>query len=207
MASACNISSRNWFPRPRPLDAPETSPATSTSFTGMSLEPLTQTEFLGLSSTPISSCTHLVLRWAMPTLGFIVVNGKSAMATLFMVAAAKKVDLPTLGFPRIPTITSIAPARRRGSKSPRALHAVRGRSSAPRSDNLDSLGRSVETARQGEAAITVETELWGRTQDHLSSPQRRPAVCRQPRDVVQKRPIRRHGGLPHPCLEERVPQR
>src|SRR5260370_23382380 len=54
----------------------------------------------------------------MPTLGFIVVNGKSAMATLFMVAALKKVDLPTFGFPRIPTITSIA--SQRGSEGPRA---------------------------------------------------------------------------------------
>ena len=62
MASACMMSSRNWFPSPRPLDAPETSPATSISFTGMSLMPFAQTEFFGLSTTPISSWTHLVLR-------------------------------------------------------------------------------------------------------------------------------------------------
>ncbi len=98
------MSSRNWFPSPLPLDAPETSPATSISFTGMSLTPFAQTEFFGLSTTPISSWTHFVLRYAIPTFGFIVVKGKSAMGTFFRVAATKKVDLPTLGFPKIPTI-------------------------------------------------------------------------------------------------------
>ena len=45
----------------------------------------------------------------MPTLGFIVVKGKSAIGTIFIVAALKKVDLPTLGFPKIPTITVGSP--------------------------------------------------------------------------------------------------
>ena len=81
--------------------------------TGMSLTPLAHTEFFGLSTTPISSWTHLVLRYAIPTFGFIVVKGKSAMGTLFRVAATKKVDLPTFGFPNIPTIIfrSSGPAR------------------------------------------------------------------------------------------------
>ena len=74
-ASACLTSSRNWFPRPFPFEAPSTRPATSTIFTGMSLVPFTHAEFLGLSVTPISLQTHWVLMWATPTLGWMVVNG------------------------------------------------------------------------------------------------------------------------------------
>src|SRR5256885_175176 len=108
----------------------------------------------------------------MPTLGFIVVKGKSAIGTIFIVAAAKKVDLPTFGFPRIPTIMTVSPAGSRcGSGASEPLLPLLERFAAPRSDDLNAQGGRVKSSREFDAALAVEAELRGRTEDHLSAPQ------------------------------------
>ena len=74
-ASAFLISSKNWFPSPRPFQAPGTSPATSISSTGTNLIPSRHREFFGLSSTLNSVWTQGVRRYPMPRLGLMVVKG------------------------------------------------------------------------------------------------------------------------------------
>ena len=74
-ASALLISSKNWFPSPRPFHAPGTSPATSINSTGTNLIPSRHREFFGLSSTLNSVWTQGVRRYPMPRLGLMVVNG------------------------------------------------------------------------------------------------------------------------------------
>tara|TARA_B100000749_G_scaffold123661_1_gene94706 strand:- start:1022 stop:1186 length:165 start_codon:yes stop_codon:yes gene_type:complete len=49
---------------------------------------------------------HVVLTYAIPTLGSMVVNGKLPIWTGVSVAAEKNVDLPTLALPRRPICIS-----------------------------------------------------------------------------------------------------
>ncbi len=74
-ASAFLISSKNWFPSPRPCQAPGTSPAQSINSTGTNLIPSIHMEFFGLSFTLNSLHTHGARRYPIPRFGFIVVNG------------------------------------------------------------------------------------------------------------------------------------
>ena len=74
-ASVLLISSRNWFPSPRPSQAPGTSPATSINSTGTSLISSRHRLFLGLSCTLNSVWTHGVRRYPMPRFGLMVVKG------------------------------------------------------------------------------------------------------------------------------------
>ena len=99
--SACRASSRKRLPRPLPLWAPGTSPATSMSFTGMRRVP--SRHMSCVCRMPKCLQGHLVRTYATPTLGDMVVNGKLPVCTVPSVAAAKKVDLPTLALPSSPT--------------------------------------------------------------------------------------------------------
>jgi len=74
-ASALRISSKNWFPRPRPCHAPGTKPAQSISSIGISRIPSKHNELTGLSSTLNSWWTQGVRRYPTPRFGFMVVNG------------------------------------------------------------------------------------------------------------------------------------
>ncbi len=57
-ASARRISSRNWLPRPRPSQAPGTSPAMSMSSTGIRRVLSRHRLLFGLSWILNSGCTH-----------------------------------------------------------------------------------------------------------------------------------------------------
>jgi len=94
--SALLRSLRNLFPKPFPLCASGTKPATSNKFIGIKRFPSTQNEFFGLSSTFNSLQTHLVFTYAIPLLASIVVNGISLTFACVKQAAFKKVDLPEL---------------------------------------------------------------------------------------------------------------
>jgi len=56
-------------------------------------------EFNGLSFNPISLQTHTSQTYAVPTLGFFVVNGKLDIFAFRRVAALNKVVFPVLVFP------------------------------------------------------------------------------------------------------------
>ena len=60
---------------------------------------------------PSSVHGHGAVTCAMPTLGFIVVNGKLPTGASACVAAEKNVDLPTFALPNNPNCIGGAPAR------------------------------------------------------------------------------------------------
>ena len=98
-ASACPMAERNWFPSPRPFQASLTNPGTSTSFMGIYRQPSMHAEFNGLSFNPNSLQTHMSQTYAVPMLGFFVVNGKLEIFAFRRVAALNKVVFPVFVLP------------------------------------------------------------------------------------------------------------
>src|SRR3989304_7287059 len=97
--SASMMSERNWLPRPFPICAPGTRPAISLILTGMSLVPFTQRELFGLHLMSRALHGHWDLTYVTPTLGFMVVKTRFEISASTMVAALKKLVLPTFVLP------------------------------------------------------------------------------------------------------------
>src|SRR5438093_1319759 len=91
---------RNRFPRPSPLCAPLTSPATSTN--SMCSKPRRSTPSVSAIRSRRSSGTGTIA-----TFGSTVVNGYSALSAPARVRALKSVDLPAFGRPTMPTFRGI----------------------------------------------------------------------------------------------------
>ena len=74
-ASACLRSSRNLLPSPLPCQASGTSPATSSSSTGIMRTPSTHPELWGVQVTPSSLQGQGDLTYPTPLLASMVVKG------------------------------------------------------------------------------------------------------------------------------------
>src|SRR3989338_104435 len=97
-ASDFITSERKAFPRPRPLCASGTRPATSHSFIGTNLTP----EMHFPQFTAFSLHGQAALTYASPSFGSRVVKGYGAILTSLRVHALKKVLFPLDGAPTRP---------------------------------------------------------------------------------------------------------